>query len=67
MIDLFNTNTVSNLLPYDGEANYHGPILSPVQAGMFMESLLHNIEWKNNEAIIFGQAFYYQTHGCMVR
>lgn len=57
MIDLFNTNAITNLLPYDGEANYYGPILSAAQASLFMESLLHNIEWKNDEAIIFGKHF----------
>ena len=57
MIDLFNTNATTNLLPYDGEANYYGPILPPAQASIFMESLLHNIAWKNDEAIIFGKHF----------
>lgn len=42
-----------NLLPADGEANYHGVVLEPDIADNFLTRLLQNIEWKNDEAIIF--------------
>jgi alkylated DNA repair dioxygenase AlkB len=42
-----------NLLPRDGEANYHGIVLTADIANYLLVSLLNNIEWKNDEAIIF--------------
>ena len=42
-----------NLLPVDGEANYHGVVLKTDSADYFLKCLLNNIEWKNDEAIIF--------------
>lgn len=54
-MDLFNQEIVSNILPYDGITNYHGKILSESQSKFYYESLLNNIEWKNDEAIIFGK------------
>jgi len=44
-----------NLLPKDGEANYHGVFLSSDVADYFLTSLLSSIEWKNDEAIIFNK------------
>jgi alkylated DNA repair dioxygenase AlkB len=42
-----------NLLPRDGEANYHGVVLITDAADYFLACLLSNIDWKNDEAIIF--------------
>ena len=42
-----------NILPQDGEANYHGVVLSTNDADYFFSCLLSTIEWKNDEAIIF--------------
>lgn len=42
-----------NLLPQDGEANYHGVVLIADDADYFFSCLLNTIEWKNDEAIIF--------------
>jgi hypothetical protein len=44
-----------NLLPKDGEANYHGIVLEAKDADSFLACLLSNIEWKNDEAIIFNK------------
>ncbi len=44
-----------NWLPKDGEVNYHGKILSIEEATRFYESLFHEIEWRNDEALIFGK------------
>ena len=44
-----------NLLPYDGEVIYYGKVLAPNEADEFYRSLMDNIEWRNDEAIIFGR------------
>ncbi|MBU4538371.1 MAG: alpha-ketoglutarate-dependent dioxygenase AlkB [Weeksellaceae bacterium] len=44
-----------NLLPKDGTVNYYGKILNPAEADDFYRRLLENIEWKNDEAVIFGK------------
>ena len=44
-----------NCLPKDGEVNYYGSILSQAAANLYFNSLLNSIEWKNDEAIIFGR------------
>ncbi len=54
-MDLFNTNPLRNLLPYEGEVIYFGKIFSREQAQTYMQELLTNIEWKNDEAVIFGK------------
>ena len=45
----------SNLLPYDGEVNYYGTVFSRQEADFFCQKLLDSIEWKNDEAVIFGK------------
>lgn len=45
----------SNLLPNDGMVIYYGPIMSLHQADHYLEALLNNIEWKQDEAVIFGR------------
>jgi alkylated DNA repair dioxygenase AlkB len=44
-----------NLLPYDGEVNYYGKVLSTGEADNYLNTLLDTIKWKNDEAIIFGR------------
>jgi alkylated DNA repair dioxygenase AlkB len=53
-MDLF-TNKTTNLLPYGGTVNYYGKIMPVVQADRWMARLLDQIEWRNDEAIIFGR------------
>lgn len=48
-------NPEFNLLPQDGTVNYYGKICNQEQADYFYEKLLNSIEWKNDEAIIFGK------------
>ncbi|MBP6333844.1 MAG: alpha-ketoglutarate-dependent dioxygenase AlkB [Bacteroidia bacterium] len=55
-IDLFR-DSETNLLPKDGTINYFGKIFSREKSDFFMEKLLNHIEWKNDEAIIFGKHF----------
>ena len=51
---LFNTADPSNnLLPADGTVNYYGVICQDTRH--YFDLLLHNIAWKNDQAIIFGK------------
>ena len=56
-MDLFNSkpDETNNILPKDGIVHYYGKIFSTSQANGFLDNLLNNIEWKNDEAIIFGK------------
>lgn len=56
-MDLFN-QTIDrhrNWLPYDGTVNYYGKLLSGRQANGYLSRLLETIEWRNDEAVIFGK------------
>lgn len=44
-----------NLLPKDGTVNYYGKIFEQEDADAFYLKLLEEIEWKNDEAMIFGK------------
>ena len=44
-----------NLLPQDGEANYHGVVFSAEDADYFLDYLTNHIAWKNDAAIIFNK------------
>lgn len=54
-MDLFNLETVTNRLPYDGIANYHGDVLSQEQCLFYYQKLIETVAWKNDEVIIFGK------------
>lgn len=54
-MDLFGNDPTVNLLPRDGTVNYFGPILSPAETRRFYETLLREIPWKHDEAVIFGK------------
>jgi alkylated DNA repair dioxygenase AlkB len=49
------TNTNKNLLPEGGIVNYYGKIFSHTKANHYLDTLLNSIEWKNDEAVIFGK------------
>jgi alkylated DNA repair dioxygenase AlkB len=42
-----------NLLPCDGIVNYYGRIFNQPESDHYFRSLMNNIEWRNDEAIIF--------------
>ncbi|EPR71352.1 hypothetical protein [Cyclobacterium qasimii] len=44
-----------NLLPFGGTVNYYGKIFDQKRANEFLSILMQTIEWKNDEAIIFGK------------
>ncbi|AWK04209.1 alpha-ketoglutarate-dependent dioxygenase AlkB [Flavobacterium crocinum] len=56
-MDLFNPqpDENTNLLPQDGTVNYYGKLFSREEADYYRDILLNTIEWKNDEAIIFGK------------
>ncbi|MBU8882642.1 alpha-ketoglutarate-dependent dioxygenase AlkB [Kaistella sp. DKR-2] len=56
-MDLFGNlaDADANLLPRDGTVSYYGKILNHTEADDFYRRLMENIEWKNDEAVIFGK------------
>ena len=44
-----------NLLPFDGHADYYGQVMNAVEAEAYLGRLLADIEWRNDEAVIFGR------------
>lgn len=54
-MDLFNSDTNTNLLSYDGEVIYYGHIVSENEAKRYYDILLNEIPWQNDEAIIYGK------------
>ncbi|WP_103866218.1 alpha-ketoglutarate-dependent dioxygenase AlkB [Aquimarina sp. I32.4] len=54
---LFNieVDATKNWLPKEGEVYYYGTLLNQTEANQYLESLLNTIEWRNDEAIIFGK------------
>ena len=48
-------NEVVNLLPFDGQADYYGQVMAAEEAERYMERLMSEIEWRNDEAVIFGR------------
>ena len=53
--NLFNEDSISNLLHKDGTVNYYGKVLTPKEANRYFDLLLQSILWENDEAIIFGK------------
>ncbi len=56
-MDLFNQESTTNILPYDGETIYHGLVLSKDQCNYYYENLLSEIPWENDQAVIFGKHY----------
>lgn len=56
-MDLFNQSIDKhkNWLPYQGAVNYYGKLLVEQQANFYLNRLLETIEWRNDEAVIFGK------------
>ena len=56
-MDLYNTliNEKINLLPKDGTVYYYGKLFSQKDADHYLQMLLANVDWRNDEAIIFGK------------
>ena len=54
-MDLFSTEKVINILPFDGITNYHGIVLDKKQCDFYYKKLTETIHWENDKAIIFGK------------
>jgi alkylated DNA repair dioxygenase AlkB len=56
-MDLFNQtiDKSKNYLPKDGVVNYYGKLFSRDKADLYLHKLLETIEWRNDEAVIFGR------------
>jgi alkylated DNA repair dioxygenase AlkB len=56
-MDLFSTDPDKNinLLPKDGTVNYYGSLMPQAEAYEYLAELLENIDWKNDQAMIFGK------------
>ena len=56
-MDLFNTlpDKQINHLPKDGTVHYYGMVLNRYKADYYLHALLQTIDWRNDEAIIFGK------------
>lgn len=51
----FPSDPTQNLLPKDGEVNYHGKVLTAEVANHFLQALLETIDWQHDEIILFGK------------
>ncbi len=56
-MDLFEVleEAPRNLLNKDGIVNYYGALMPSSEANDYFDVLFNNIEWKNDEAVIFGK------------
>jgi hypothetical protein len=54
-MDLFSDNQITNLLPYDGTVLYYGTVMSQAEANHYFNELYNNIEWRHDEAVVFGK------------
>ena len=56
-MDLFNNETdySKNLLPKDGIVNYYGKLLTNKESNYYFDCLINTIEWKNDQAFIYGK------------
>jgi len=50
-----NLSEIANLLPRDGAVDYYGRVIDEKEAERYMERLMREIEWRNDEAVIFGR------------
>jgi alkylated DNA repair dioxygenase AlkB len=51
----FPSDSSENLLPGDGIVNYYGKLMSAPEATEMAQALLDRIEWRNDEAVIYGK------------
>ena len=54
-MDLFNTNSIQNMLPFDGEVLNYGLILTRNECSQYLNTFLAANFWKPDELIIFGK------------
>jgi alkylated DNA repair dioxygenase AlkB len=54
-MSLFPNDTQQNLLPFDGELSYFGPVFSAADAKHWQQILTQSVAWKNDELFMFGK------------
>ena len=54
-MSLFPNEPAQNLLPFDGELYYFGPIFSIAEANHWQQLLTQKADWKNDELLMFGK------------
>ncbi|MEQ1106662.1 alpha-ketoglutarate-dependent dioxygenase AlkB family protein [Acinetobacter seifertii] len=56
-LDLFSPEPCTNLLPYDGEVQDYGCILSAEEAEQYFHYLYRHLAWRHDEAKLYGKHF----------
>jgi len=56
-LDLFSPEPCANLLPYEGEVQDYGCILSAEDAEKYFHYLYKHLAWRHDEAKLYGQHF----------
>jgi alkylated DNA repair dioxygenase AlkB len=56
-MSLFDTDPDENLLPYDGTANYFGPVIATNDADDYFQKLINLIPWQQDEVVIYGKRY----------
>jgi alkylated DNA repair dioxygenase AlkB len=51
----FHEYKVINILNKDGTVNYYGKILSCEEANQYLDLLMRNIQWENDDLVFFGK------------
>lgn len=54
-MSLFSIDSSQNLLPFDGELYYFGPIFSSAESNRWQQILTQKVDWKNDELLMFGK------------
>lgn len=56
-MDLFEQTLAEpiNILPQDGEVNYHGEVMSLAESEFYFNVLLTEVDWRCDQAVIFGK------------
>lgn len=52
---LFPEDPKKNWLPYNGTVNYFGVVMTDQEADEYFQRLLNELDWRNDEAVIFGK------------
>ena len=57
MLSLFpdEFDSSKNLLPFDGTVLYFGKVFSNEETEFYYSNLFNNIDWQNDEALIYGK------------
>jgi len=54
-MDLFNSDQLQNLLPFDGEVINHGLVLNTIDCQKYLKLFLKSDFWRNDEFLMYGK------------